>query len=68
LTISSDHRAARLTFGLIAVAVLGRLAYVLSRPRAEMLSYLIDDAPYYLVPAHSFAHGQGWTHDGNDSH
>jgi len=29
-----------------------------------MLSYVIDDAFYYLVPAHSFAHGEGWTHDG----
>ena len=29
-----------------------------------MLSYLIDDAFYYLIPAHSFAHGQGWSFDG----
>src|SRR5262245_16894029 len=29
-----------------------------------MLAYLFDDAYYYLVPAHSFAHGQGWSFDG----
>lgn len=29
-----------------------------------MLSYLFDDAFYYLVPAHSFAHGAGWSFDG----
>lgn len=29
-----------------------------------MLSYLFDDAFYYLVPAHSFAHGNGWSFDG----
>jgi hypothetical protein len=29
-----------------------------------MLSYLIDDAFYYIVPAHSFAHGNGWSFDG----
>jgi hypothetical protein len=52
------------TFGFLSIAVLGRLVYVLSRPEAEMLSYVIDDAFYYLVPAHSFAHGEGWSHDG----
>jgi hypothetical protein len=30
-----------------------------------MLSYLMDDAFYYLIPAHSFAHGQGWSFDGS---
>jgi hypothetical protein len=29
-----------------------------------MLSFLVDDAYYYLIPAHSFAHGQGWSFDG----
>ena len=29
-----------------------------------MYSYLYDDAFYYLIPAHSFAHGEGWTFDG----
>ena len=29
-----------------------------------MLSFLVDDAYYYLVPAHSFAHGAGWSFDG----
>jgi hypothetical protein len=28
-----------------------------------MLSYMYDDAFYYLVPAYSFAHGAGWTLD-----
>jgi hypothetical protein len=29
-----------------------------------MLAYLFDDAFYYLIPAHSFANGQGWSFDG----
>jgi hypothetical protein len=52
-----------LTFALIAAAVAGWSAYVLTLPDAEMMGYFNDDAFYYLVPAHSFAHGQGWTFD-----
>lgn len=44
--------------------MIGWLAYVLSRPTPVMLSYLFDDAFYYLVPAHSFAYGEGWSFDG----
>jgi hypothetical protein len=61
---SNERRATRLTFGLVSFAVIGWLAYVFSRPTAEMLAYLFDDAFYYLVPAHSFAHGEGWSFDG----
>jgi hypothetical protein len=50
--------------GLVSLAIIGWLWYVLSRPTAQMLAYLFDDAYYYLVPAHSFAHGQGWSFDG----
>ena len=36
---------------------------MLSRPDAESISFMADDAFYYLVPAYSFAHGEGWTFD-----
>ena len=51
-------------FSVISVLVAAWLVYVLTRPEAELLSYLFDDAFYYLVPAHSFAHGAGWSFDG----
>jgi hypothetical protein len=51
------------TFVAIAAVVLAASAYVLSRPEAEMISFMADDAFYYLVPAHAFAHGDGWTLD-----
>jgi hypothetical protein len=56
-------RALNLAFAAIAAAVLVWTTYVLTRPDSEMISYLNDDAFYYLVPAHSFANGEGWTFD-----
>jgi hypothetical protein len=52
-----------ITFGAVALVVLGLTGYVLSRPDAESISFMADDAFYYLVPAYSFAHGDGWTFD-----
>ena len=52
-----------LTFGAVTLVVLGLTGYVLSRPDAESISFMADDAFYYLVPAYSFAHGDGWTFD-----
>jgi hypothetical protein len=51
------------TFAALATAVLGWTTYVVSRAPVEMISYMTDDAFYYLVPAYWFAHGQGWTFD-----
>ncbi len=56
-------RILRLTFLAILAAVIGWTAFVLSRPNPVMISYMNDDAFYYLVPAYSFAHGQGWSFD-----
>lgn len=47
----------------IALAVLGWTAFVLTRPEPVAISYMTDDAFYYLVPAYFFAHGAGWTFD-----
>jgi hypothetical protein len=58
-----NDRIVRLTFASIALAVLGWTAFVMSRPNSDMLSYFADDAFYYLVPAYSFAHGEGWSFD-----
>ena len=58
-----QRRIRWLVFAAIAAVVLGWTLFVVSRPDSEMLSYMADDAFYYLVPAVSFARGHGWTHD-----
>jgi hypothetical protein len=59
----TSDRVLRLTFGLIAATVATLVGYVLSREEAHMISFMADDAFYYLVPAYAFAHGEGWTLD-----
>ena len=49
---------------MICAAVAAWTGWVLTRPTSQAYSYLYDDAFYYLIPAHSFAHGEGWTFDG----
>ena len=58
-----QRRIRWLAFTVIAAVVLGWTLFVVSRPDSEMLSYMADDAFYYLVPAVSFAQGHGWSHD-----
>jgi hypothetical protein len=53
----------RLTFAAIAGAVLAWTAFVTTRPYDQLLGYMTDDAFYYLLPAYSFARGDGWTFD-----
>jgi hypothetical protein len=60
----ASTRVRILAFAAIAAAVVGWTGWVLTRPGWVIHSYLYDDAFYYLIPAHSFANGQGWTFDG----
>jgi hypothetical protein len=53
-----------LAFAAISAPVVAWTGWILTRPQWQAYSYLYDDAFYYLIPAHSFAHGQGWTFDG----
>jgi hypothetical protein len=53
----------RNTLVAIGLAIAGWTLYVTTRPDDVMLSYMYDDAFYYLVPAYAFAHGHGWTLD-----
>jgi hypothetical protein len=54
----------RLAFAAISAAVLAWTLRVVTLADDHMIGYLNDDAFYYLIPAHSFAHGAGWTFDG----
>jgi hypothetical protein len=54
----------RLVFAALSAAVLAWTLRVVTLADDHMIGYLNDDAFYYLIPAHSFAHGAGWTFDG----
>ena len=47
--------ATRKAFIGLSTAVVGWTAFVTTRPDAVAISYMFDDAFYYLVPAHAFA-------------
>jgi hypothetical protein len=61
--LESRLDADRLFLAALAAATLGRLAFLLAAPVAEVVARSTDDAYYYFNVARNVAAGHGWTFD-----
>jgi hypothetical protein len=63
MTLPIRIRPTWLAMAVIAAMFSAWLIYVIGRGEVVMLGNMVDDSFYYLVPAYSFAHGEGWSLD-----